>query len=359
MKKRRREREASTAKEERLFSSSVSSPSVQMWATAVLLMGCAHFGCFSASAVAAAARYYVGRTALYDHENNLMDRINNLPVELLCHILSFLPTKLVFTATAFSKKWTPLCYSLSALDFHDETFKDLKTFDGFCRFVDNFMFSPLSTNQPLKSFRLNCLSGRNDKRDCDIFNAWLEAAKQRHVEELHLNLYFQTLNPIIFISQTLVHLKLEFIQLAIDTSCVDLPSLKTLHLKSVHFTNRNDYINFLSACPILEDLHAKSIYIQNANIAQEEGFKSLTFPRLVRVNINSTGDPFYGIDNVDLLFTVSGSIAQDTIFKVIPLFPNLVHIELVFCRRSLHCWDGVLQLLRHCPKLQILSIGKV
>lgn len=34
----------------------------QMLATAVLLMGCAHFGCFSASAVAAAARYYVGRT---------------------------------------------------------------------------------------------------------------------------------------------------------------------------------------------------------------------------------------------------------------------------------------------------------
>lgn len=33
-----------------------------MWATAVLLMGCAHFGCFSASAVAAAARYYAGRT---------------------------------------------------------------------------------------------------------------------------------------------------------------------------------------------------------------------------------------------------------------------------------------------------------
>ena len=210
------------------------------------------------------------------------------------------------------------------------------------------MFSPLSTNQPLKSFRLNCLSGRNHKRDCDIFNAWLEATKRRDVEELHLNLYYQTLNPIIFISQTLVVLKLEFLQLAIDTSCVDLPSLKTLHLKSVYFTNRNDYMNFLSACPILEDLHAKSIYIHNANIAQEEGFKSLTLPKLVRVNINSTGDPFYGIDN-----------AQDTIFKAIPLFPNLVHIEIVFWSHSLHCWDGVLQLLCHCPKLQILSIGKV
>ena len=280
-------------------------------------------------------------------------------MELLCHILSFLPTKLVFTATTFSKRWNTLCYSLPVLDFHDETFKDFKTFDSFCRFVDNFMFSPLSTNQPLKSFRLNCFSGRNHKHDCSIFNSWLEAAKRRHVEELHLNLYYQTLNPIIFISQTLVVLKLEFLQLGIDTSCVDLPSLKTLHLKSVYFPNRNDYINFLSACPILEDLLSKSIYINNANIAQEEGFKSLPFPRLVRANINSTGDPFYGIDNVELLFTITGSIAQDTTFKVIPLFAKLVHIELLFCCRSLHCWDGVLQLLCHCPNLQILSIGKV
>jgi hypothetical protein len=221
------------------------------------------------------------------------------------------------------------------------------------------MFSPLSTNQPLKSFRLNCWSGRNHKHDCSIFNSWLEAAKRRHVEELHLNLYFQTLNPIIFISQTPAVLKLEFLQLGIDTSCVDLPSLKTLHLKSIYFPNRNDYINFFLSCPILEDLHAKSIHINNANIAQEEGFKSLTLPSLVRANINSTGDPFYGIDNVELLFTITGLIAQDTIFKVITLFPILVHIELVFCRHSLHCWGGVLQLLRHCPKLQILSIGKV
>ncbi|RHN50829.1 putative leucine-rich repeat 2 [Medicago truncatula] len=63
-----------------------------------------------------------------------------------------------------------------------------------------------------------------------------------------------------------------------DTSCVHLLSLKTLSLISVSFENRNDYINFLHACPILEDLHAESIYFikLNEKTASKEGLKPLT-----------------------------------------------------------------------------------
>ncbi|CAJ2666078.1 unnamed protein product [Trifolium pratense] len=110
-----------------------------------------------------------------------MDRISNLPDEILCHILSFLPTNLAFTTTILSTRWTPLFHSL---DFLELVFKDDATsFNRFCRFVDTLM---LSTNKPLKTFHLDCSYGC--KKDCNIFNAWLEALIQRRVQQLHLNL---------------------------------------------------------------------------------------------------------------------------------------------------------------------------
>jgi hypothetical protein len=116
---------------------------------------------------------------------------------------------------------------------------------------------------------------------------WLEAAKQRYIEEIHLSLPSHTLMPDIFLSQTLVVLKLESLHVGKDTSCVHLPSLKTLNLTSVSFENWNEYVNFLYAYPILEDLHVEPIHFMrfDENYASEEGLKSLTFPKLVRARI--------------------------------------------------------------------------
>ncbi|RHN65470.1 putative FBD domain-containing protein [Medicago truncatula] len=45
------------------------------------------------------------------------------------------------------------------------------------------------------------------------------------------------------------------------------------------------------------------------------------------------------------------------IFKAIPLFSNLIHIELWF-NALFHGWDCVVELLCHCRKLQIVFIRK-
>jgi len=86
--------------------------------------------------------------------------------------------------------------------------------------------------------------------------------------------------------------------------------------------------------------------------------KSLTLPKLVRASIRKMDALFNGINNVKFLRVVmecTGAVSM----KAIPLFPNLISIELVFPSYSYICWYGVVKLLRHCPKLQILFIKKV
>jgi len=290
----------------------------------------------------------------------MVDRISILPNDLLCHILSFLPIRQAFQTSVLSKRWTLLCYSLSVLRFDFDYEIEGEAFDRFCRFVDTIMFSPLALNQPLKTLRLKCTSGT------PITSLWLEAAKCRDVEEFHLIMNFHTLHPNIFISRTLVVLKLDMIEIAHDTSYVYLPSVKTLDLKFVYFKARIDYANFLLGCPILQDLHAKHIYVRSEmnrdknNVVAEKGLKSsVTLSKLVKASISSKDVLFNGIGNVEFLRIVTGFRSQEASFKFIPVFSNLIHLDLIFFHSSFHCWDGVVELLRHSPKLQILVIKKV
>jgi hypothetical protein len=328
----------------------------------------------------------VNYDALCNGGNGLVDRISGLPDELLCHILTFLPIKQAFITTLLSKRWTPLCYSLPSFRFNfdyvkpnaytfpvlssdDQTKKDdgEDEFYRFCRFVNTLMLSPISINQQLQKFHLRYFFPfrkrlGNHKGGCqvEVFKECLESVKRRGVEDLYLSLSYHALNPTIFISRTLVVLRLVMLYIASDTSCVDLPLLKTLDLRNVYFKNRNDYINFLSACPILQDLHVERIYIQSKmhrdeNNAQDEGSRSLTLSKLVRASFRSMDPLFNGIDNVEFLRITTGF--TEASFKVIKMFTKLIHIELRFFYNN--CWDGVVELLRHCPKLQILSIEKV
>ncbi|AES97664.1 putative F-box domain, FBD domain, leucine-rich repeat domain, L domain-containing protein [Medicago truncatula] len=279
-----------------------------------------------------------------------IDMICNLPDELLCHILSFLPTKLAFCTTLLSKRWAPLCYSLTALRFNGDTVKDADSFNRFCRFVDKLMLSPSATNQPIKTFHF--ILSRGYEVDRQSFDAWVEAAKHRQVEKFHLTLNDVTLSTTIFISKTLVDLKLERLKVETDNLCVDLPSLKTLHLGHVSFHNRNDFMKLLNACPILLDLVTSlSTYTRHDTHNEGDEVKSFFLSKLVRAHIYSTDIPFNLISNVEYLCIV------DSPFKGIPVFQNLIHIGLWF-NHFFHGWDGVVDLLKNCPKLQILFISK-
>ncbi|AES97909.2 F-box/RNI superfamily protein [Medicago truncatula] len=265
---------------------------------------------------------------------NLMaiDRLSSLPDDILCHILSLLPTKFAFTTTVLSKQWTQLCGSLTSLRSDDEeTVRDCSHFNSFCRMVNAVMLSPREPNHPIKTFYINCRFGfcKNGSR---IFSAWVEAANQRSVEEFHLsNSITLKLNPTIFTSKTLVVLKLERLVVKAENLCVDLPSLKILSLKEICFTYNKDIMKLLNGCPVLEDLHTFGReYTRFVEDNAAEGFKPLS-------KLHTCGTRKY--------------------FQNHPLFQNLIHIKL-WLYGFIHGWNGVVELLQQCPKLQVLFIRR-
>ncbi|PRQ21247.1 putative F-box domain-containing protein [Rosa chinensis] len=74
------------------------------------------------------------------------DRISDLPDSLLCHILSFIPTKYSVSTSSLSTRWKRVWASVPCLEFYDGLFPDFESFVLYFTFV---------THQTFKSSNLN------------------------------------------------------------------------------------------------------------------------------------------------------------------------------------------------------------
>ncbi|XP_065632788.1 F-box/FBD/LRR-repeat protein At2g04230-like [Quercus suber] len=108
------------------------------------------------------------------------DRISNLPDSLLCHILSFLPTKEAVATTILSNRWKPLWTHVPTLDFKDSPCKNILSFSYIVYRVLALRIAPL-----LRNFTIAWYSS------CDSFHLdkWIHAALVRNVEQLNLEIY--------------------------------------------------------------------------------------------------------------------------------------------------------------------------
>jgi hypothetical protein len=227
-----------------------------------------------------------------------VDRISDLPDEILCHILSFLPSRFAVATSVLSKRWTSLYQSLHIIHFDDKDVIDLKDFVSFSYSVE---YAVIIENDytPIKRFHLK-FSHFGDWQGL-VFNVpdWIEAAKERGVEDIFLSLNFTnflwmeneliTLTNILFNFPNLVVLKLNRLIVSAQILSFNLPSLKTLHLNFVYFVNPMDLKRCLSGRPILEELLTIDI-----SKVTEGGFET-SLSNLDRATISPFDIPFKAI----------------------------------------------------------------
>ncbi|KAJ4881720.1 FBD-associated F-box protein [Raphanus sativus] len=186
-----------------------------------------------------------------------MDRISNLPDELLVRILSFIPTTKVAVSTSIlSKRWEYLWMWLPKLDYGRKDCPVSECESLRC-FLDRKL--PLHRSPIIESFRLELC---NSVFKPENINTWVETALSRCLRDLDISLHDDTDPPKfpnilpsdVFTCKSLVILKLVGEILLDVPGLVSLPSLKTLKLQRLRYFNEETLQRLLSNCPILEDL---------------------------------------------------------------------------------------------------------
>ncbi|XP_058783157.1 F-box/FBD/LRR-repeat protein At4g26340-like [Vicia villosa] len=283
------------------------------------------------------------------------DRISDLPDSLLDHILSFLPTKDAVATSILSKRWKPLWRSQLSLYFDDRSFPGTL---AFCQFFYSFVTMRLRDSiLPILSFHLN-FHYRFYNKD---FHNFLYVPITRGLQTLIIHIshshYSNTLPSFVLTSNTLSVLKLIKITLN-DAPCVDLPSLKVLHLKYVTFKCYAYLQKLLAGCPILQDLQTKHLRMKIPNKMYNLGF---AISSLVRANISGdimiiSLEWFHNVEHLRIQLnwiphTIRG------------MFHNLTHLELIFNfdfpSLEILKWSWIIKLLQNSPNLQTLVIHEV
>ncbi|ESQ46932.1 hypothetical protein EUTSA_v10027779mg [Eutrema salsugineum] len=191
-----------------------------------------------------------------------MDRISNLPDEIICHIGSFLSAKEAAFASVLSSRWRNLFTIIPKLHFDGSVVNDGERFKDF---VDRVLALPVTCRVRTFSLKCNHVAAQHEEQ----INRCLCHVLKRGVLVLELLISFprkgyHSLPFEVFTCKTVAEMKLGS-GLVVDFLPADasLPALKTLFLDSVRFHDsgggRCTFNTLLSASPLLEELVMDSI----------------------------------------------------------------------------------------------------
>ncbi|CAJ2640161.1 unnamed protein product [Trifolium pratense] len=320
------------------------------------------------------------------------NRISKLPKEILCRILSFLPTKEAVATSILSKRWIRLWISVPNLNFTNITINSIKSNNKFNESVYSVLASRDGAGYNLDSFHLDIQYVNHHfayHRSFPHVVRWINVVVRRNLKHLNLNhdidepdtydperdAYLPQLPKSILTCRTLVSLKLcRFsVEGLLHVSKVEFgfPCLKTLHFDTIYFGFGRNFVLLLCGCPVLEDLQLlNSCHTLSSRDSEAiQMFQSLSLPKLTRAEIIES---LWSHFPLKALSTVK-SLSLDTLklntydqtddkddeenpkqrtYIDIPIFHNLIHLKLN------NSWKLVVKMLHHCPKLQSLELSK-
>ncbi|XP_057761781.1 putative FBD-associated F-box protein At5g56440 [Arachis stenosperma] len=209
-----------------------------------------------------------------------MDRISYLPNDILCNILSYLPTKEAVSTSSLSRRWRHVWKDVQVLDIDDILFWSSRD-PSLDSFVNAILAQRNADLYPIKKFRLKCKSFR-----VDPISTSLNAVIGPCLQELYLSLKVDVtlgmnLPKAIFTCTSLTSLVLKHdisMYYGPEFPDVYLPSLKNLELEIADMDNK-----LLSGCPVLENLKlilqhmTPEGYVYIPTIQMPQTLKSLTF----------------------------------------------------------------------------------
>jgi hypothetical protein len=238
------------------------------------------------------------------------NRINKLPKEILCRILSFLPTKEAVATSILSKRWIRLWISVPNLNFTNIKINSIKSSYKFNEFVYSVLASRDAAGYNVDSFHLDIQYATPQfayHRSFPHVIRWINVIVRRNLKHLHLNheideqdtddveeeTYLPKLPRSILTCRTLVSLKLRRFEVEgffVSKIEFGFPSLKTLHFDNIYFGNGRNFVLLLSGCPVLEDLQLLNS-CQTLSSDDPEAiqmFQSLSLPKLTRAVITES-----------------------------------------------------------------------
>ncbi|TYH92245.1 hypothetical protein ES332_A13G168900v1 [Gossypium tomentosum] len=194
-------------------------------------------------------------------EEDLADRLSELPDNVILHIMSSLPMKEAVRTCLLSTRWKDLFTSISNIEL-DGVLRKGALRNRFMEFVDGFL--SLRKDISVDRFRL-CYGPGIDHRK---INEWILYAVRHGVRELELifqsgtfeTRHFTDLEFWVFTCKTLLTLRLfnlPSLVLTIPTHCC-LPNLKGLHLTFLKFSDDESIRRLHSSCNSLEELLVQS-----------------------------------------------------------------------------------------------------
>ena len=193
-----------------------------------------------------------------------IDRISQLPEDVLIRILSLVPIKEVGRAKLVSKSWQNLFEFLPSFTFEFLLPRSPPHEDSIDDDMSSFINAIDSALKPHKRFTLDRLRLNLDldliglgSGSRSLIDMWIDAALERKVRQLDLcfqchNAGYYFLPSEVFGARTITDLRLEECRFEICGD-IDLPALRKLCLRRIRCEDQAIQ-KLISSCPLIQDL---------------------------------------------------------------------------------------------------------